>query len=75
LNSGGNNYNAFPENQLIKKYFGDGTTSSGGGATTLGSGMPETGCGTPFRLNLTTENKIPREVGRFVFNLNELFLY
>jgi len=31
LNSGGNSYNAFPENQLIKKYYGDGTTSPGGG--------------------------------------------
>jgi len=54
LTSGGNNCNDFPENQLTIKYDGDGMVSPGDGATTLGGGTPDTGCRTPFRLNLTT---------------------
>jgi len=51
-----NDCNDFSENQLIKKYYGDGTASAGGVTATLGGvtaisggGTPDTGCGTPFR--------------------------
>jgi len=48
----------FPKNQLTKEYnvdHQDETPSPCGGSTILGGGTPDAGCGTPFRLNLTTE--------------------
>ena len=38
----------------MKTFPGGGTTTFGGGTAISGSGMPDTGCGTAFRLNLIT---------------------
>jgi len=45
MTSGGNNFNDYPEN-------GDGGTAISRGGT------PNTGCGTPFRLNLITGDNV-----------------